>query len=197
MKFFHLTKLTLAVATATFIATTVSVAQTIPSPSTPGGGLKPTPSGGGLQPAPAASWPTLKRADLTAESQGTQFGFRVRNIGTGDAPSTLTYITCTAYVAATPTKIGGGYVPCVQGTHYVLTPTMPPPGTAGSGDSWKVPTPALPSTSGQFAFTLNIKTTPAQRLRGLNFKVCADANNVVNELNEGNNCQSFNYTWPN
>jgi hypothetical protein len=187
MKRFRLPSLTLATTVAMCFANTPSSAQT----------MTPRPSGGGLQPAPAASSPSLKRADLTADSNGSQFGFLIRNVGTGDAASTVTYITCTAYVAATPTKAGGGYVPCVQGTHYVLTPTIPPPGTVSSGDAWKVPTPALAATSGQFVFTLNIKTTPAQRPRGLNFKVCADANGAVNELNEGNNCAAFNYSWPN
>jgi hypothetical protein len=186
MKRYRLPPLTLATAIAACLVATLGTAQTM-TPRPPGS----------LQPAPAASWPSLKRADLIAESQGAQFGFRVRNTGTGDAPATITHITCTAYVASTPTKIGGGYVPCVKGTHYVNVPGMNPPGTAESGDSWKVPTGALPASTGQFAFTLNIKTTPAQRIRGLNFKVCADANNTVNELNEGNNCAAFNYSWPN
>lgn len=194
MKISRLTWLTTVAAIAACVLTTSSLAQTV-SPTVPGGGIQAAPKGGGLQPGPAASWPSLKRADLTAEGQGAQFGFRVRNIGTGDAPPTTTTVVCTAYTSNTPGQ--GTYVPCRQGAHYVLTPGMPPAGTSASGDSWKVPTPALAATSGQFAFTLNIKTTPTQKTRGLNFKVCADANNAVNELNEGNNCQSFNYTWPN
>ncbi len=156
-------------------------------------------SASSLQPRLAASFPgPVLRSDLVAESQGAQFGFRVRNIGSGKAPDSITLITCTAYVAATPTKIGGGYVPCVEGTHYVTLPGVPiPAGTAKGGNVWKVPTPALAANTGQMAFTLNIKTTPAQRTRGLNFQVCADANTAIAESNESNNCQAFNYTWPN
>jgi hypothetical protein len=149
-----------------------------------------------LQPAPAASWPHLNRPDLVADSAGAQFGFGIRNVGSGNSPSSITLITCTAWSTATPTK-GGGYVPCVEGTHYVTVAAPIPPGTAKAGNVWKVPTGALAATTGQTTFTLNIKTTPGQRPRGLNFEVCADANNAITESNEGNNCKSFNYSWPN
>jgi hypothetical protein len=195
MKRFLISTLTIATAIAACFATTLSIAQTLSPAKPPGGGITATPPGGGLQPGPAASWPSLKRADLTAEGLGgVGFGFRIRNVGTGDAPATTTLVTCTAKtVAATHATI----VPCVLGTHYVLTPVMPPAGTVSSGNTWKVPTPALAASSGQFEFTLGVKTTPQQRANGLIFKTCADANSAVNELNEGNNCYSVNYYWPN
>ncbi len=179
-------KLAIGATVAFSVGSSASVAQVVAAPS------------GTLQPAPAASWPSLNRPDLVAEAAGAQFGFRVRNIGSGNAPSSVTVITCTAWSTATPTKIGGGYVPCVEGTHYVtLGGPLPPAGTVKSGNVWKVPTGALAATSGQTTFTLNVKTTPAQRVRGLNFQVCADANTAIAESNEGNNCGGFNYTWPN
>jgi CARDB len=193
MKRIYLKALSLTVGLTAIAAATASFAQV--TTTTPGGGIRPVPPGGGLQPAPAASFPSLKRADLTAASAGAQFGFVIRNGGTGDAVPSTTTIKCTAYTSNTPGQ--GTYVPCVQGTHYTSTPQMPPPGTVSSGDTWKVPTPAIAATSGQFAFTLGVKTTTAQRTRGLNFQVCADSHNAVNESNEGNNCYGFNYTWPN
>jgi CARDB len=194
MKFTPLTTFAFATAIAACVVATSSVAQT-PSPSVPGGGIQAAPKGGGLQHGPAASWPSLKRADLTAEGLGgVGFGFRIRNVGTGDTPATTTLVTCTAVSAA---ATHATQVPCVQGTHYLVTPVMPPPGTVASGNTWKVPTPALPATTGQFTFTLGVTTTPQQRARGLIFKVCADASNAINELNEGNNCYTINYYWPN
>jgi hypothetical protein len=182
MKHFRFTKLTIAAAIAFCAGSNVSLANQI--------GTAP---GRTLQPAPAASWPSLKPADLTAAAAGAQFGFVVRNVGTGDAATSTTTIKCRAYTSSTPGQ--GTYIPCRQGTHYTITAVMPPPGTASSGDTWKVPTPALAATSGQFAFTLGIKPVPP--LRSLNFEVCADASNAISELNEGNNCFGFTYTWPN
>jgi hypothetical protein len=152
-----------------------------------------------LIPGKAASLPGLTRPDLTAASAGAQFGFVVRNIGSGNAPASATTVTCTAWVAPSlPTKLGGSYVPCVEGTHYVTGPGTPPPaGTVKGANVWKVPTPALAANTGQTTFSINIKTTATQKPRGLNFKVCADAGTSVAESNEGNNCQDFNYTWPN
>jgi hypothetical protein len=149
-------------------------------------------------PGKAASWPSL-RSDLTATSAGAQFGFIVRNVGQGSAPASATSVTCTAWVAPSlPTKLGGSYVPCVEGKHYITGPGTPPPaGTVKSGNVWKVPTGALAANTGQTTFSINIKTTPEQKARGLNFNVCADASGAINESNEGNNCQGFNYTWPN
>jgi CARDB len=193
MKQIYLKALSLTLGLTAIAAATTSFAQ-VTSP-TPGAGLSPTLQGGGLQPKAAASFPSLKRADLTTEGLGgVGFGFRIRNVGTGDAPATTTLVTCTA-ISATATHATP--VPCVQGTHYIVTPVMPPPGTVSSGNTWKVPTPALPATTGQFTFTLGVTTTPQQRARGLIFKVCADANSAVNELNEGNNCYTINYYWPN
>jgi CARDB len=175
-----------SIATATVIAIAVGSTTSLANPNV-------TTAGRTLQPAPAASWPSLKRADLTAGHGGAQFGFVIRNVGTGDAAASTTTIKCRAYTSSTPGQ--GTYIPCRQGTHYTITPVMPPPGTASSGDTWKVPTPALAATSGQFAFTLGIKPVPP--LRSLNFEVCADANNAISEFNEGNNCFGFTYTWPN
>ncbi|TAG03145.1 MAG: hypothetical protein EAZ43_07150 [Betaproteobacteria bacterium] len=187
MKYFRVSKLTIATAIAFGAGSNASMASDIVAAP-----------GRTLQPAPAASWPHLNRPDLVADSTGAQFGFSIRNIGTGNSPSSITLITCTAWSTATPTKGGGGYVPCVEGTHYVtLGGPLPPAGTSKSGNVWKVPTGALAATTGQTTFTLNIKTTPAQRTRGLNFEVCADANNAIAELSESNNCKGFNYTWPN
>jgi CARDB len=182
MKHFRFTKLTIAAAIAFCAGSNVSLANQI--------GTAP---GRTLQPAPAASWPSLKRADLTSAAAGAQFGFVIRNVGTGDAAASTTTIKCRAYTSNTPGQ--GTYIPCRQGTHYTSAPAMPPPGTVSSGDTWKVPTPALAATSGQFTFTLGIKPVPP--LRSLNFEVCADANNAISELNEGNNCFGFTYTWPN
>jgi hypothetical protein len=141
----------------------------------------------------APSHPTLKRADLVVESQGYELGWRVKNTGNDGAPASKTRVTCTVWVAKT-----GSDAPCVEGTHYITGPgTPPPPGTTKSGNVWTVPTPTLLSTAGVFAFSINIKTTPEQRVAGLKFMACADANAAIIESNESNNCLGSNYTWPN
>ncbi len=185
MKPFIPKRFTLAVAILACVAGATSIAQTMPTRPPPGDGL---------QPAPAASFPTLKRADLTPQPAGPQFLFSIRNVGTDDAPLTTTTITCKAYTAP-PGQ--GTYVPCVEGTHYVIVSSpASPPGTVKSSSTWKVPPPALAASTGEFKFTLNIKPSPAQWRRGLNFDICADSNSAVSELNEGNNCLGFNQTWP-
>jgi hypothetical protein len=190
MKRSYFTHFTLFAGIAAAVVSSALVAQTVLSPTKPGGGL---------QPSAPASFPTLKRPDLTSGNQGYNFGFRIMNIGTGDAPVSTTEVTCRVAPNPPPSQT---YVPCVEGTHYITVPGVPlPPGTMKtSGNTWKIATPPLAASSGptgQFAFTLNIRSARTLQSRSLNFIVCADAALSINELNEGNNCNGFTYTWPN
>lgn len=135
----------------------------------------------------------IKRPDLLAEAMGPQFLFRVRNIGTANAPASTTRVMCYTNAAGAPTER------CVEGTHFTVNPSIVnPPGTTKAGSNvWLVPTGGLDAVTGFTTFSLNIKATPTFNLQGLRFQVCADAANVVNELNEANNCQWSVYTWPN
>lgn len=156
-----------------------------------------------VTPAPGATLPgtrtqgtvvqQIKKPDLIAESAGPQFLFRVKNVGTANSPASMTRVMCYTNTA------GAASERCVEGTHFVVNPTIvnPPGTTKAGGNVWQVPTGGLDAMTGFTTFSLNIKATPAFNAQGLRFQVCADAANAIAEINEANNCQWFVYNWPN
>ncbi len=148
-----------------------------------------TPQRPGQTPAPQA----VKKPDLVAELPGPQFLFRVRNIGSAASPASVTRVMCYTNTAGPPTER------CVEGTHFVVIPSIVnPPGTTKAGSNvWNVPVGGLDAVTGFTTFSLNIKTVPALQQQGLRFQVCADGASAINELNEGNNCSWSVYNWPN
>jgi hypothetical protein len=155
------------------------------------------PAPGATQPGARSQTPVLqanKKPDLVAEAAGgPTLLFRVKNVGTAASPASVTRVMCYTNTAGAPTER------CVEGTHFVVLPSvvLPPGTTKAGGNVWMVPVGGLDAATGFTTFGLNIKTVPALQQQGLRFNVCADAPGAINELNEGNNCQWFVYNWPN
>jgi hypothetical protein len=169
-----------------FVATTASASPTNTQPTA--STRSPIPS--------VAQSPDLKMAkkpDLIAENAGSQFLFRVRNVGAANSPASVARVMCYTNVAGPPSER------CAEGTHFVVLPgvVLPPGTTKAGGNVWNVPIGGLDAVTGFTTFSLNIKTVPALQAQGLRFQVCADGPSAIAESNEGNNCQWFVHNWPN
>lgn len=137
----------------------------------------------------SVAWPILRLPDLTADVIGTTLLFRVRNLGNGASPATITRVECFTNAAA---QTGD---PCVPNVHYVLIPNVVlPPGTSMSAPNiWNVPIGGL-DAGGYTTFGLNIHSAPG--VAALKFRVCADATALLGEWSEANNCTTVVHSWP-
>lgn len=138
----------------------------------------------------SVAWPILRLPDMTADVVGFTLLFRVRNLGNGASPATVTRVECFTNAAS---QTGD---PCLPNVHYEIIPNVVlPPGTSMSApNSWNVPIGGL-DAGGYTTFGLNIRSAPGVT-NGLKFRVCADSTMLLAEWSESNNCTTVVYSWP-